>query len=151
VVSIETALKLAVLSNPEAFGLEGGDLNPLFMLVHREATGEDKEYEGEDMDTQVLDCFQTCSDILEAKVSELMKGVPPVKERPKTSKSSRSSKAPPSKKGAKITASQLKYIGFLMHELGKKPEYKEIKKLTQKEASAEIAKLEKHKKKENGE
>lgn len=148
-VDIETALKLAVLSNPEAFGLNAADLNPLHILAYRQATGEDEEYEGEDVNTLALDCFAGCEERLEAKVAELMKGVPPAETKRKSRRSSGKNKPP--KKGPMISVKQLKYIGFLKHELGEEPDYEAIKKLTQKQASAEIAKLEKRKNKESGE
>jgi len=138
VVDIKTALKLAILSNPEAFGLRASDLNPLHILAERKAIGEDKEYEGDDLETQILECFEGCDTLLTSKVAELLKGVPEKKPaKPRRGESS---------KGPKISTKQLRFLGYLIRQTGEEPDYKELKKLTQAQASKKIAEMEKEQK-----
>jgi hypothetical protein len=49
----------------------------------------------------------------------------------------------PCKKLDKVTPKQVRYLGYLQHQLNEKPDYKEIGKLTQKQATLRIKDLEK--------
>jgi len=146
------AVKLAVLQFPEAFGLRAEEVNPLlaYTIVMAEAheTIIDHESILEDF---VIECEKTVDSKVHlilsgrAKMPDLS-GKQPEKEpepEPKKSGNGQTKPHPKENGGGKLSVKQLRYIGFLKHKLGHKPDYGEIENLSPKAATMLIKDLEK--------
>jgi len=141
------AVKLAVLQFPEAFGLRDEDINPIlaYTLVMAEAHEEIIDHES------ILEDFMVeCERTVDSKVALILSGMAkmpelsssPIKEQ--TTKSGNGKpKSSANDKGGKISNKQLRYIGYLQHQLGQKPDYDAIGGLSQKAATMRIKDLEK--------
>jgi hypothetical protein len=141
-VSVENALRLAILGQPESFGLLPEDVNPLLRFMLMVAEGGD-----EDSAKLVAGCFDECSTVVYQKVVELLKHdatrkpkSAPTGNEPKPAKAKSNGKAAPS--GAKLSTKQLRYLGYLYRQLGEEPDYKAISILTQKQATMRIREME---------
>lgn len=141
-VSVENALKLAILQRPEWFGLLPEDVNPLLRFVL-------KAIEGDDEDSSMLAsaCFEECNGVLYQKVIELLKVdvVRGARQKPEAAEAKAerpTEEAKASAGGSKLSVKQLRYLGYLHRQLGEEPDYKAIGKLTQKQATMRIRELE---------
>lgn len=150
--SSKYAVKLAVLQFPEAFGLKDEDVNPIlaYTLVKAEAQEEIIDHES------ILEDFMVeCERTVDSKVHLILSGraeMPDIRDSdPKresrraggNGKSSGKEKGSGKDKGGKLTNKQLRYIGYLKHQLGEKPDYDEISGLSAKAATMLIKDLEK--------
>ena len=150
--SSNDAVRLAILRHPEVFGLKGEDVNPLLKFTLEKADAGDKM---PDPDVVMAECIEHCELMIELRVEMVLscrtpKAEPADKpqkadEKPPTAKSGNGEKVKPVPKqdGSKITIKQLRYLGYLKHQLGKKPDYDEISNLSQKQATLLIKDLEK--------
>lgn len=143
--STEYAVRLAVLQHPEAFGLKDEDVNPFisYALIMIE-DGEDII----DIESVLDDCVVEVERTLDSKVHLILSGraeMPELPEKPKNGQTEKPDKGNASSKnhGSKISNKQLRYIGYLHHQLGRKPDYKEVSTLTQRQATMRIKDLEK--------
>jgi hypothetical protein len=146
------AVKLAVLQFPEAFGLKDEEVNPLlaYTLIIAEVHEEIIDHESILMDF-VVECEKTVDSKVHlilsgrAKMPDLS-GKQPEKE-PEPEKPRKlcngNSHAKEKDGGGKLSVKQLRYIGYLKHQLGQKPDYGEIESLSQKAATMLIKDLEK--------
>ena len=139
---VETALKIAILTSPEYFGLKPEDINPLLRFTVQLAEGED-----EDSAKLVSSCFDFCNSQLYGKVTEVLRTdytSRPTTPAKKPAKPSSGNGEIQTKPGgvAKLTIRQLKYLGYLLHQKGEAPDYKKIGELTTKQATMRIKDLE---------
>jgi len=152
--SSNDAIRLAILRHPEVFGLKGEDVNPLLKFTLEKSDAGDKML---DPDVLMAECIDHCELMIELKVEMVLsyrtqKAVPADKpdkpqkadEKPPAHKGDGATPKPaPKQNGSKITIKQLRYLGYLKHQLGKKPDYDEIGNLSQKQATMLIKDLEK--------
>lgn len=151
--SSNDAVRLAILRHPEVFGLKGEDVNPLLKFTLEKSDAGDKM---PDPDVLMAECIDHCELMIELRVEMVLtcrarkaeptdKPQKAVAEKPPAAKSGNGEKAKPVPKqdGSKITIKQLRYLGYLKHQLGKKPDYDEISNLSQKQATLLIKDLEK--------
>lgn len=146
------AVKLAVLQFPEAFGLRDEDVNPIlaYTLVMAESAEDIIDHESI-LDDFMVECHQT----VDSKVALILTGraeMPDLRDnqskgngnsgQPRSAKSANGIGALKDK-GGKLSNKQLRYIGYLQHQLGRKPDYDEIGGLSQKAATMRIKDLEK--------
>ena len=143
-VSIEEAIRLAIISRPECFGLMPEDVNPLLSFVMRMTSGE--EVDREDLSAV---CFDECNSKVYHRLTEVLRydasGKPTTTARPKpkASLSNGDSKGKAKPAASKLSVKQLRYIGYLLHKAnGEKPDYKAIGELTTKQATMRIKDLE---------
>ena len=150
------AVKLAVLRFPEAFGLKDEEVNPLlaYTLIMAEAHEEIIDHESI-LEDFVVECEKTVDSKVHlilsgrAKMPDLS-GKEPMPEqeiihqdeKPRKSGNGKS-RAKEKDGGGKLSVKQLRYIGYLKHQLGHKPDYGEIESLSQKAATMLIKDLEK--------
>jgi hypothetical protein len=150
------AVKLAVLQFPEAFGLKDEEVNPLlaYTLIMAEAEEEIIDHESI-LEDFVVDCEKT----VDSKVHLILSGrakMPDLSGKEPETKREVAPQAEKSRKpgngkyhlkekdgGGKLSVKQLRYIGYLKHQLGQKPDYGEIESLSQKAATMLIKDLEK--------
>lgn len=139
-VSIEEAIRLAIISRPECFGLMPEDVNPLLKFVMCMTSGEEV-----DRDNLPAFCFDECNGKVYHRLTEVLRydaKVKPgttAKQQPSPQTSSGNGKAKPA---GKLSVKQLKYMGYLLHQKGEVPDYKEIGELTTKQATMRIKDLE---------
>ena len=161
---LEITMRIAILRYPETFGLGAEEVNPLlqYSFVTAELQGDDIDH-----DDILSRCIYACELKISEKITEILKSkgresvgemllsnhvkkalmrntpdeTPEPQSNGKTNGKTKSSDNP--KKGEKITAKQLRYLGYLQHQLGEKPDYKEIGKLTPQQATMKIKDLEK--------
>ena len=141
-VSIEEAIRLAILSRPECFGLLPEDVNPLLRFALRMAAGE--EIDRDDLSTV---CFDECNSRVYEKLTEVLsydaraKGgavpSPGKRQKPQGKASGNGKKGAP-----KLSVKQLRYLGYLLRQQGDEPDYDEISKLTTTQATMRIKELE---------
>ncbi len=143
--SSKYAVRLAILQYPEAFGLKDEDVNPFisYTLIMAEA-GEDII----DHESILEDCVVEVEKTLQSKVHLILSGraeMPELPDKPENGQDKKTAKSNASSKdrGSKISNKQLRYIGYLHHQLGRKPDYDEIGGLFQKAATMRIKDLEK--------
>ena len=150
------SLEIAILRYPQAFGLMDVEVNPLlqFALVSTEFEGSDF-----DLDEVYTECINGCKQTVANKIKQILDGnsrksagngkllsnhvrkaIPKNKKSPDDNDNSEPKQK---SKGYNISVKQLRYLGYLQHQLGDKPDYKEISKLTQKQATIKIKDLEK--------
>jgi hypothetical protein len=150
------AVKLAVLQFPEAFGLKDEEVNPLlaYTLIMAEAHEEIIDHESI-LEDFVVECMKTVDSKahlilsgrakmpdLSGKEPETKQEVAPQTEKPR--KPGNGKYHAKEKDGVgKLSVKQLRYIGYLKHQLGQKPDYGEIESLSQKAATMLIKDLEK--------
>jgi hypothetical protein len=154
----ESAVRIAILSEPESFGLTKAQVNPALLYHLRKV----EVGEGMGADELYRQCFESVQTCLYNKVVEVftgmklvMPGVPAVKEG-KNEPSEPEEQQPPPKAKPKqpkpasrkpapskdmLTTKQLRYIGYLLRQLGETPNYQEIANLTQSEATGRIMEL----------
>ena len=146
------AVKLAVLQFPEAFGLRDEDVNPIlaYTLVMAESAEDIIDHES------ILEDFLVeCSQTVDSKVALILTGraeMPDIKGNQSKGNGSAGETRPakPSNgktsskdKGGKLSNKQLRYIGYLKHQLGQNPDYDQISGLSAKAATMLIKDLEK--------
>jgi len=143
--SSKYAVQLAILQNPEAFGLKDKDVNPFisYALIMIE-DGEDTI----DIESVLDDCVVEVEQTLASKVQLILSGRTEISDRPEKPENGQAKKpaknnASSKDNGSKISNKQLRYIGYLQHQLGRKPDYAEIGTLSQKAATMRIKDLEK--------
>lgn len=151
------ALKLAVIRFPEAFGLKDEEVNPLlaYTLIMAESHEDIIDHESILLDF-VVECEKTVDSKVtlitsgRAKMPDLNCGRQPEydmgEDKLKNSGNGKVTTPYPKKGGngeSKLSVKQLRYIGYLKHQLGQKPDYGEIENLTQKAATMLIKDLEK--------
>jgi len=147
------AVKLAVLRFPEAFGLKDEEVNPLlaYTIVMAEAHEEIIDHESI-LEGFVVECERTVDSKVHLTLSGRAKmpnlsGKQLEKEpEPEPKKSGNGQIKPHPKEkdgGGKLSVKQLRYIGYLKHQLGHKPDYGEIESLSPKAATMLIKDLEK--------
>jgi hypothetical protein len=146
------AVKLAVISFPEAFGLKAEEVNPLlaYTIVMAEAheTIIDHESILEDF---VIECEKTVDSKVHlilsgrAKMPDLSGKQPEKEPEPEKPRKPGNGQSHAKEKdgGGKLSVKQLRYIGYLKHKLGHKPDYGEIENLSPKAATMLIKDLEK--------
>lgn len=141
------AVKLAVLQFPEAFGLRYEDVNPIlaYTLVMAETHEVIIDHE-----SILADFMVECERTVDSKVSLVLSGrteMPDLRNQPGKEPDKKSvnekPKTPSQDNGSKISNKQLRYVGYLHHQLGQKPDYDEIGNLSQKAATMHIKDLEK--------
>jgi len=153
---MHTSLEIAILRYPQAFGLMDEEVNPLlqFALVSAEFEGSDF-----DPDEMYAECIHGCKQTVANKVKQILEGnsrkpagngkllsnhVRKVIAKSRKTPDDDDNPEPKQKtKGGKISVKQLRYLGYLQHQLGDKPDYKEIATLTAKQATMQIKDLEK--------
>ena len=151
-----TSLEVAILRYPQAFGLMDEEVNPLLQLALVKA-----EFEGSDFNLDELynECIHACKQTVDNKIKQILDGnsrksagngkllsnhVRKAISKNKKTPDDDDNPAPKQKaKGDKISVKQLRYLGYLQHQLGDKPDYKEIATLTAKQATMQIKDLEK--------
>jgi len=145
------AVKLAVISFPEAFGLKAEEVNPLlaYTLIMAEAHEEIIDHESI-LEDFVVECEKTVDSKVHlilsgrAKMPDLSGKQPEKEPEPKKPGNGQTKPHPKEKDGGgKLSMKQLRYIGYLKHQLGHKPDYGEIENLSPKAATMLIKDLEK--------
>ncbi|MFA5010205.1 MAG: hypothetical protein WC553_03185 [Patescibacteria group bacterium] len=161
--SAEGAVRIAILSEPSAFGLSLADVNPMLLYQLRK---DDPEY-SEHGTTELWElCFDAVNELLHAKVIEVFAGAnrrkdelvqqvavaetqpkeqpAPAKPNGKAKSSGKEAEASNgnSNRGGKLTVKQLRYLGFLHRKVGEEPDYIVISALTQSQATMRIKELE---------
>ncbi len=142
-VSIEEAIRLAIISRPECFGLMPEDVNPLLSFVMRMTSGE--EVDREDLSAF---CFDECNSKVYQRLTEVLRydanGKPatPAKPKPMAPSSNGDSKGKAKSPGGKLSVKQLRYLGYLLRQKGELPDYKAIGELSTKQATMRIKDLE---------
>jgi hypothetical protein len=170
---LEITMRIAILRYPETFGLKEEEVNPLlqYTFVTAEIEGSDIDYD-DILSRCIHTCEMTIADkiteILKGKGREsvgemllsnhikkalLKAGKNPADSNGKNPADNNGNGKNPAEsngngnsqdeKGYKVTPKQVRYLGYLQHQLGEKPDYKEIGKLTQKQATLRIKDLEK--------
>jgi len=147
----EYAVRLAILRFPEAFGLKDEDVNPFiaYTLIMAKS-GEDIIDHESILDECVVETIKT----LDSKTHLILSGRAPMPDIPErkapqppekreADNDRKDRKGKPKDRDGKITVKQLRYIGYLKHKMGDKPDYDEIEKLSQKSATMLIKDLEK--------
>ena len=146
------AVKLAVLQFPEAFGLKAEEVNPLlaYTLIMAEAHEEIIDHESI-LEDFVVECERTVDSKVHlilsgrAKMPDLSGKQPEKEPEPVRPRKEGNGKSYAKEKdgGGKLSVKQLRYIGYLKHQLGHKPDYGEIENLSPKAATMLIKDLEK--------
>jgi hypothetical protein len=151
------AVKLAVIQHPEAFGLKDEEVNPLlaYTLIMAEAHEDIIDHESILFDF-VVECEKTVDSKValiltgRAKMPDLNGGKQPEYDmgEDKLSKPGNGKATKPYAKkerndDGKLSVKQLRYIGYLKHQMGLKPDYGEIENLSPKAATMLIKDLEK--------
>lgn len=159
--SAEDSVRIAILSEPSAFGLSASDTNP--MLLYQLRKNEPQYSEQGTAELWKL-CFDSVNAVLYEKVTEVFAGVSrrkdelvcdatanqsheqsaPAKSNGKAKSTSKEAEASNgnSNRGDKLTVKQLRYMGFLYRKLGEEPDYSVISVLTQGQATMRIKELE---------
>lgn len=159
--SAEDAVRIAILSEPNVFGLTASDINP--MLLYQLRKSEPVYSEQGTAELWKL-CFDSVNSLLYDKVLEVFSGVNRRKdelvreatatgsqpqEQPAQAKSNgkpksngKEAEASNGNRGDKLTVKQLRYMGFLYRKLGEEPDYSVISVLTQGQATMRIKELE---------
>ncbi len=159
--SAEDSVRIAILSEPSAFGLTASDTNP--MLLYQLRKNEPAYSEQGTAELWKL-CFDSVNAVLYDKVTEVFAGVSRRKDelvRDATATGSQEQPAPAKSngkpksndkeaeasngngnRGDKLTVKQLRYMGFLYRKLGEEPDYSVISVLTQGQATMRIKELE---------
>lgn len=156
--SAEDAVRIAILSEPSAFGLAPTDVNPMLLYQLRKA---DPKYSEQGTAELWKLCFDSVNSLLYAKVTEVFAGVnhrkdelvhaatsteEPEPGKPRATAKSGNGKAEASNgnggRGDKLTTKQLRYLGFLHRKLGEEPDYSVISTLTQGQATMRIKDME---------
>lgn len=157
--SAEDSVRIAILSEPSAFGLSASDINPMLLYQLRK---NEPEYSEQGTAELWKLCFDSVNSLLYEKVTEIFAGVSRRKdelvrdaaaaesqERPAPAKSNgkpksngKEAEASNGNRGDKLTVKQLRYMGFLYRKLGEEPDYSVISALTQGQATMRIKELE---------
>jgi hypothetical protein len=160
--SAEDSVRIAILSEPSAFGLTASDTNPMLLYQLRK---NEPEYSEQGTAELWKLCFDSVNSLLYEKVTEVFAGVSrrkdelvrdatatdsqeqpaPVKSngKPKCNgKETEASNGNSNGRGDKLTVKQLRYMGFLYRKLGEEPDYSVISVLTQGQATMRIKDLE---------
>ena len=144
-------LRVVIMKQPHVFGIRAEYVNPLLLFYTRLA--EDPDYDPMEL---VHECFQFCKSNVERKHYELIhpdvsegdqQSEPPVATKNgnnHTTNGKAKGKIPPkaSSNGTGITPKQLRYFGYLLRQLGDEPNYDDIGKLSQTQATMRIKTLE---------
>jgi hypothetical protein len=143
-------LRVVIMKQPHVFGMRAEYVNPLLLYYSR--ITEEPDCDSTEL---VIECFQFCKSNVEQKHYELThpevsdkeqtdKQIATTKDKNSTSNSKAKGKFPPkaSSNGTGITSKQLRYLGYLWRQLGEEPNYDEIGKLTQIQATMRIKTLE---------
>jgi hypothetical protein len=140
-VSIEEAIRLAIISRPECFGLMPEDVNPLLKFVMCMTSGEEV-----DRDDLPAFCFDECNGKVYHRLTEVLRydaqAKPGTSAKPNQSQPASNGNGKPKPAGGKLSVKQLKYLGYLLHQKGEVPDYKAIGELTTKQATMRIKDLE---------
>ena len=167
--SIETSVRIAVLTEPRFFGLSKADVNPMLLYLLRK---DEPKYSEQGVIELWKLCFDAVNATLHEKVVEFFGAVnkcqgeleqiavagatesqpqeqqsAPAKSTAKnrgTSKAGQGAQrnANNGDRGDKLTVKQLRYLGYLIRKLGEEPDYKDISTLTQGQATMRIKELE---------
>lgn len=156
--SAEDSVRIAILSEPSAFGLSASDLNPMLLYQLRKS---DPKYSEQGTAELWKLCFDSVNSLLYDKVTEVFSGVnrrkdelvqeatsteEPELAKPKATAKSGNGKAETANgnggRGDKLTTKQLRYLGFLHRKLGEEPDYSAISTLTQGQATMRIKDME---------
>jgi hypothetical protein len=157
--SAEDSVRIAILSEPSAFGLSASDTNP--MLLYQLRKNEPAYSEQGTAELWKL-CFDTVNGVLYEKVTEVFAGASrrkdelvrdatatqsqeqpaPAKSNGKPKSNGKEAEASNGNRGDKLTVKQLRYMGFLYRKLGEEPDYSVISVLTQGQATMRIKELE---------
>jgi hypothetical protein len=159
--SAEDSVRIAILSEPNAFGLSASDTNPMLLYQLRK---NEPDYSEQGTAELWKLCFDSVNALLYDKVTEVFAGVSRKKdelvrdatatksqEQPATAKSNGKPKSNGKEaeasngngnRGDKLTVKQLRYMGFLYRKVGEEPDYSVISVLTQGQATMRIKELE---------
>ena len=153
--SLEITMRIAILQSPEIFAMKEEEVNPLLQYTFVAADFDDVEI---DYDDVIARCIHNCEKTIASKINQILNGDSYksvgsemlasniVKKALLNNGSSEKEKVTEPKKngkGGKISVKQLRYLGYLQHQMGEKPDYKEISKLSIKQATMKIKDLEK--------
>ncbi len=143
-------LRALILKQPHVFGLRADYVNPLLLYQGRIIDEPDS-----DPNELILECFQFCKTNVERKHYEFTHPDPNLEEqepqinaikngKSNTGNGKAKGKFPPkvSQNGTGITPKQLRYLGYLWRQLGEEPNYDDIGKLSQAQATMRIKTLE---------
>lgn len=167
--SVETSVRIAILTEPRFFGLSKADVNPMLLYLLRK---DDPAYSGQGVIELWKLCFDAVNATLHEKVVEFFSAVSkcqgqleqiavagasesqaqeqqsaPAKSTGKNRGTGNASQGAKSgagngDRGEKLTVKQLRYLGYLIRKLGEEPDYKDISTLTQGQATMRIKELE---------
>jgi hypothetical protein len=160
--SAEDSVRIAILSEPSAFGLTASDTNPMLLYQLRKC---EPAYSEQGTAELWKLCFDSVNSLLYDKVLEVFSGVnrrkdelvreatatgsqpqepAPAKSNGKAKSNSKEAEASNGNgnRGDKLTVKQLRYLGFLYRKLGEEPDYSVISVLTQGQATMRIKELE---------
>jgi len=162
--SIETSVRIAVLTEPRFFGLSKAEVNPMLLYLLRK---DDPAYSEQGVAELWKLCFDAVNATLHEKVVEFFSAVSkcqgeleyitnaaatesqpqeqqptPPKQSAKAKGNSKDAEAGNGSRGEKLTVKQLRYLGYLIRKLGEEPDYKDISTLTQGQATMRIKELE---------
>jgi len=148
-------MRIAILQSPEVFAMKQEEVNPLLQYTFVAADFDDKEV---DYDDVLARCIHNCEKAIASKINQILTGdshksvgsemlasniVKKALLNNGSSEKEEVSEPKKNNKGEKISVKQLRYLGYLQHQMGEKPDYKEIGKLTPKQATMKIKDLEK--------
>lgn len=161
--SAEDSVRIAILSEPGAFGLSASDTNPMLLYQLRK---REPDYSEQGTAELWKLCFDSVNSLLYDKVLEVFSGVNRRKDelvreatatvsQPQEQPAPTKSNGKPKSNGKdaeasngngsrcdKLTVKQLRYMGFLYRKLGEEPDYSVISALTQGQATMRIKELE---------
>lgn len=160
----EAAIRLAILNHPQTFGLTTAEVNPMLLYVQRSIE------QGESHGSVELwkHCFDLVNTTLHHKVIEVFTGLsvvqgeaqaaaiaaesndeaePEPERKPESARRTTSRRSSGNSRvigspGRELSTNQLRYMGYLIRQLGDVPDYSIIAKLSQKEATLRIKELE---------
>ena len=161
--SAEDSIRVAILTEPHAFGLTISDTNPMLMYQLRK---DDPKYCEQGTAELWKLCFDGVNALLYDKVLEVFACVTwrkdelvllataghadppelpaPAKPNGKAKSNGKDAEASNGNgnRGDKLTVKQLRYLGFLHRKVGEEPDYSVISALTQGQATMRIKELE---------
>ncbi len=143
-------LRILIMKQPHVFGLRADYVNPLLLYQTKLVTEPDS-----DSNDFILECFQFCKTNVERKHYELTHPDPNLEDqepelvehnssKPTNGNGKTKSKFSPktNSNSTGITPKQLRYLGYLWRQLGEEPNYDDIGKLSQTQATMRIKTLE---------
>jgi hypothetical protein len=163
---VQEALQLAIVEHPAIFGLHPREVNPLVIFLQRrmDCNEADRDEEViwqecfqrakstvEEKLLALLGCFAPIQADLAAELADIPEVKAPPEPKPVPAPRSLRNRADQARaaaprarrntspqRGQSVTPKQIKFYGYLCHQLGQVPDYPEFAKLSLNQASARI-------------